>query len=247
MRTVILHYHLFKNAGTSLDATFKENFAEGEWLTKEFSSQPEKNKKEVAEWIVNNPNAKCFSSHTAMLHVAQIENVKVLPVIFVRHPIDRIASVYNFEKNQVAESFGAVLARNTNMAGYIETRLSLRQDRQCRNFHIDRFAAMISRDKGTELERALIAIQELPFVGIVERFDNSLQRLENWLRGEGFQEIELNAWRKNVSRDTNKTLQMKLSEIEAKTGKKIFQCLQDENREDMVLYHKVIESALSVP
>ena len=196
---------------------------------------------EVAEWIVNNPNAKCFSSHTALLHVAQIENVKVLPVVFVRHPIDRIASVYNFEKKQVAESFGAVLARNTDLAGYIETRLSLRHDRQCRDFHTDRFAAMIAKEKGTELERALIAIQELPFIGIVERFENSLQRLESWLREEGFPEVVLKTLHKNVSRDTSKTLQMKLNEIEAKVGKKIFQKLQDENQGDMALYNKVIE------
>ena len=48
MKTVILHYHLFKNAGTSLDAAFKENFSEesGEWVTKEFPAQPSQNSAE---------------------------------------------------------------------------------------------------------------------------------------------------------------------------------------------------------
>jgi hypothetical protein len=36
-RNVILHFHLFKNAGTSLDALLKENFPT-QWLTKEFES-----------------------------------------------------------------------------------------------------------------------------------------------------------------------------------------------------------------
>lgn len=242
MRTVILHYHLFKNAGTSLDATFKANFAEGEWLTKEFSPQPEKNKMEVTEWIVNNPNAKCFSSHTAILQVMQIENVKVLPVIFVRHPIDRIASVYNFEKRQTSDSFGAVLAKNTDMAGYIETRLSLKHDRQCRNFHTDRFATMISKDFGTELDRALQVLQVLPFVGIVEEFNNSLQQLETWLREEGFSEINLKPLHKNVSRDQSKSLHIKLIEIEKQIGATIFQKLQKENQADLALYEKLSNS-----
>ena len=37
MTKAIFHYHLFKNAGTSLDASLKENFEAGtEWLTEEF-------------------------------------------------------------------------------------------------------------------------------------------------------------------------------------------------------------------
>ena len=36
-RTIILHYHLFKNAGTSIDAILKDNFDE-KWVTREFES-----------------------------------------------------------------------------------------------------------------------------------------------------------------------------------------------------------------
>jgi len=34
-RTILIHYHLFKNAGTSLDAVLKENFGD-KWITREF-------------------------------------------------------------------------------------------------------------------------------------------------------------------------------------------------------------------
>jgi hypothetical protein len=69
MSTVILHYHLFKNAGTSLDVAFKDNFSEeqGEWVTREFPAQLNENREKVKQWIIDNPQARCFSSHTAIL------------------------------------------------------------------------------------------------------------------------------------------------------------------------------------
>ena len=36
MRKLVLHYHFFKNAGTSLDTAFKRALKDGEWVTREF-------------------------------------------------------------------------------------------------------------------------------------------------------------------------------------------------------------------
>ena len=88
MTKAIFHYHLFKNAGTSLDASLKENFEAGtEWLTEEFPANPAKNRELVKQWVENNKEAKCFSSHTALLPVPKVQGLELLPVIFIRHPI----------------------------------------------------------------------------------------------------------------------------------------------------------------
>lgn len=238
MRKVILHYHLFKNAGTSLDAAFKENFSEekGEWVTKEFSGQPRKNRQELNEWIIKNSQAKCFSSHTAIFPVPEIEGIKIIPIIFIRHPIDRIASAYSFEKKQGGDGFGPVLARNTTLAGYIETRLALTHDRQCRNFHAHRLAAMFDERHGDEATRAKMAIEKLPFVGLVERYSDSLGRLKVILDNEGFEGIKLNAVEKNVSRGVKKKLDEKLTEIKNEVGEVVFDQLVESNGVDMNLY-----------
>jgi hypothetical protein len=120
--------------------------------------------------------SKFFSSHTAILPIPIIKEVKVIPVIFMRHPIDRMASAYSFESKQGGDGFGPVLARNTNLAGYIETRLALGHDQQCRDFHAHRFAAMLGEKQGDEATRAKMAVKQLPFVGLVE---NSLNHLNN--------------------------------------------------------------------
>ena len=241
MRKVILHYHLFKNAGTSLDAALKENFSEekGEWVTKEFPGQPAKNREELKQWIIDNPQAKCFSSHTAIFPVPEIEDVKIIPVIFYRNPIDRMASAYSFEKKQGGNGFGPVLARNTGLGGYIETRLSLGYDRQCRDFHAHRLATMFGEKQGDEATRAKMAIEALPFVGLVEKYSESLERLETLLKAEGFEDIKLKPVEKNVSRGVKKTLDEKLAEINEQLGDRVFDMLIAANEIDLNIWENL--------
>lgn len=238
MRKVILHYHLFKNAGTSLDAALKDNFdvTTAEWVTTEFPSQPQENREAVKQWIINNPQAKCFSSHTAILPPPQIEGVKVIPVIFYRHPIDRMASAYSFERKQGGDGFGPTLARNTTLAGYIETRLSIGADRQCRDFHAHRLATMFGHKQGNEAERAQMAVDQLPFVGIVEKYAESLASLEALLEKEGFEGIKLKTVEKNVSRGVSKSLEDKLDEIKQQFEECSFAKLVEANKVDLSLY-----------
>ena len=236
MRKIILHYHFFKNAGTSLDTTFKENFKDDEWVTAEFPAQPIKNREQVVKWILNNPQAKCFSSHTAILPPPQLEGIKVLPVIFLRHPIDRIASAYAFEAKQEGSSFGAVLARNTTMLGYIEARLALLHDRQCRNFQMHRLATMFDEKQGDEFTRAKKAIETLPFIGVVEEFSQSLGRLEVMLKKEGFKDIKIRGIEKNVSRSLKLSLNEKNEEVKNKIGEETYLHLLKANEEDKILY-----------
>ena len=239
MRTVILHYHLFKNAGTSLDAAFKECVKPEEWVTKEFPGQPNINREQVAQWILDNPQAKVFSSHTAHLPPPKLEGIKVLPVIFLRHPIDRIASAYAFETKQGGDSFGAVLARNTDLSGYIETRLALPHDRQCRNFHMQRLAMMFGEQQGDEFTRAKKALEDLPFIGTVEQFTDSMARLEQWLQDEGFEDMYLKPVEKNVSRDITMTLDNKLQSFKKQISKEVYDKLLQSNSQDLSIWSSI--------
>jgi hypothetical protein len=236
MRKVILHYHLFKNAGTSLDTAFKANFGQDKWATNEFPGNKNLNAKQLARWIESHPEINCFSSHSAFLPVPQLKDSLVLPVIFVRHPIDRIMSAYSFESKQISESFGAVLARNTTLGGYIETRLSMPHDTQCRNFQTNRFAMMYPDSEGSELSRATAALDAMPFCGIVETYPESLNRLTTWLKEEGFSEIELKLSAKNVSRSASLSIEEKLAKLKQDIGPELYEDLLKVNADDLVFY-----------
>ena len=177
MRTIILHYHLFKNAGTSLDRVLKDNFG-GAWATREFpaANRPDGNTPQVEAWIRENPDAIAFSSHTMMGPIPKIEGVRVVSVMLLRDPIERIKSAYRFERTQVAETLGAVLAKHTDLEGYVKVRLALPHDRQCRNFQTYRLASLVP-GPAPEIERARAALKQLSLAGLVSDFSGTLEKL----------------------------------------------------------------------
>ena len=181
-RTVILHYHLFKNAGTSLDKNLKDNFP-GQWVAREFPAGDCDHASMIAEWITETPDAVAFSTHTGIGPLPRIPDVRIISVMFLRDPLERIRSAYNFERNQDTNTLGAVLARTTDLAGYVRCRLALPGDRQCRNFQTQRLASF-APGQGTEYERALKGIAQLSFVGFVADFDGSMRKFSELLRSD---------------------------------------------------------------
>lgn len=235
-RQVILHYHLFKNAGTSVDEVLKANFGDA-WVTREFERRgnPNVHRREVAEWVRSHPKALAFSSHTLELPPPAFERIQVLPVIFVRHPIDRICSAYAFERRQGGDGFGAVLARHTSLAGYIEVRLSMPRDRQCRDFHLSRFATMFPEDSGSEAERAARAVEALPFVGVVEQFDTSMARLQALIAAQ-HPSFQLHSAFANASHERHETLDQRLARLRAEMGEHCWSLLMQHNAGDLALH-----------
>jgi hypothetical protein len=174
-RTIILHYHLFKNAGTSVDAILKRNFGD-RWVTREFPAMNGNNTALVEQWIRETPEAIAYSSHTMMGPIPQVDGVRVISFMLLRDPIERIKSAYRFERTQDADTWGARLAKEHDFEGYVRARLARPGDRQCRNFQTYRLASLVP-GAGTELERAKQALQELTVVGRVEAFDEAMARL----------------------------------------------------------------------
>jgi len=195
-RTVILHYHLFKNAGTSLDQILKQNFP-GRWVTREFPKKSGDNSALVADWIGSNPEAVAFSTHTARGPIPAILGTRIISVMFFRDPLERILSAYRFERRQEAETFGARLAKETDLKGYVQDRLARSGDRQCRNFQTESLAGLVPGD-GPELERAKRGLQMLSLAGLVEDFEGSVQRLAQILRPH-FPDFAATFQHKNIS------------------------------------------------
>jgi hypothetical protein len=180
-RTVILHYHLFKNAGTSFDGILQKNFP-GQWTAAEFPGGD--NSMQVAAWIARNPGMVAFSSHTATGPVPVVPGVRIISALFLRDPVARIRSAYLFERRQNAgdaANLGARLASETDFDGYVRGRLGIAGDRQCRDFHVVRLAQFVRRI-APELQRATEALQRLSFVGEVERFGHSMDRFAALVR-----------------------------------------------------------------
>lgn len=227
MRTIILHYHLFKNAGTSVDHLLKESFGPN-WLTQEFPAADNNNTALVEKWIADTPDAVAYSSHTMLGPLPRVPGVQVVPILLLRDPIARIRSAYRFERNQEADTWGAKLAKEHNFEGYVRARLERSGDRQCRNFQTSRLASLVPGE-APELDRAIRAVSLIHtqgILGIVHHFDNFLDTLKTRLSGL-FQASPQNPVHANVSR------KIPLEEHDA-----LSKILRDSNRDDLKLMER---------
>lgn len=242
-RVVLFHFHLFKNAGTSVEKILKKNFGD-KYCAKEFRYHPyKKNVSEVIDWIKKEGDKIAFSSHTARLFKfteLEKEGIKLIPIIFVRHPLIRIYSAYKFEreKQKNIQAFAPVLARNTTLKGYIEVRWFLPNDYQTRNFHIHRFSDMFYEEEGDDFSKAIKTLEHLPFVGLVEEFKESLIRLENLVK-EYYPDFKAEEVRENVQIDPEVPIDERLKNIEKILDQKFYEKFKEENKEDISFWEKI--------
>tara|TARA_R110002111_G_scaffold58828_3_gene99363 strand:+ start:65 stop:373 length:309 start_codon:yes stop_codon:yes gene_type:complete len=98
---------------------------------------------------------------------------------------------------------------------------------------------MYPADQGSVVERANRAVENLPFVGVVSRFEQSLRELESALRAFGFPDIALQVTQKNVSRKIDQTMDEKLEEIRSKMSPVVYESLIEANREDLAFFDSI--------
>jgi hypothetical protein len=249
-RRVILHYHLFKNAGSSIDHLLAANFG-GRWATVE-GTQPWSilGADALADFVRQRPRLMAVSSHTARLPLPQLLNTIFYPIIFLRHPIDRVSSIYHFERKQAGHYFSAATAQKHDFAGYVERMLDNPENEGVvlRNFHI----ACLSRGganltdlrqvkvNSLRLTEACDLLSNLPVFGLVEHFDQSIQRLGKWLQVP-FPGINLFPAHINAQQNRESFVDKRLAEIERALGSALFQKLLDANEYDLQLYRYACE------
>jgi len=112
MRKVLVHYHLFKNAGSSIDSCLSNSYGDA-W----HSFDPDANTgvytaSQLQKIIENHPKITAFSSHCLVPPLLS-GAIKVCPIIVLREPISRILSAYAFEwqkQNGLVEQFDRSVA-----------------------------------------------------------------------------------------------------------------------------------------
>ena len=245
VKTIIAHYHLFKNAGTSVDTILKQNFGSA-WQEVEFKKIPQKfNYRLLEGWLGRHREISAFSSHTAMFPLPSLVNTTFIPIVFLRHPIDRLWSVYKFErKHKKVLNHSIEIAQKYDFAGYLNYHLERRGDRSCRNFQTYRFSFLDNGSSLSELERALKGLNSLPIVGIVEEFDRSMQYYAEAI-AKHYPSFQAKSVRRNTTSDRNLTLAEKLDLIKTSLDTTTYQRLLDANQDDLILHETAWKKLLS--
>ena len=134
MRYVIAHGHIFKNAGTSFDSALRGAFGEGFLDHRDDAAMRNGGAAHLRELLERNPTLKAISSHHLCSPLPQESDICYLPVYFLRDPIERVVSVYNFERKQPISTLGSKMAKEMNLIDYVRWRLEPGVPPTIRNF-----------------------------------------------------------------------------------------------------------------
>lgn len=236
---LLVHFHIFKNAGTSVDAMLKANFGEA-WLEREFTETTHPLRQESFRKVLEeHSELKAFSSHTASLPAPAVAGRAIIPIVFVRHPLLRIASAYAFERKQDAQTRGAILAKSTDLRGYVTALLDDPKLRHARNFQTARFALGTPGKPAHERQRALETLARLPFVGLVEAYDESIQRLGEIVQ-RVMPEFRVISTHTNATAPADdKTIDQRLAALRLQLSPEHYDRLCAENVTDLELFDRV--------
>ncbi len=243
MRLVVIHYHIFKNAGSTIDSMLQNSFGES-WAT--FDGESPTNKvspEQMADFIVRNPEIRAVSSHQAGLPLPAISNVQVFPVVFFRHPLDRARSVYDFErkqgKNEGPVSKGAEHAMKLSFADYLRWRFDSSKNGVVHNhqtawlLHETRYLNHVITEK--DFDKACVQLESLNFFGLVEEFQRSISLLADSLMQQGVK-FHLTDQVANSTSGRHESLAQRLAALRENVGEKMWGELQERNRWDCLLH-----------
>ncbi|MFT5484733.1 MAG: hypothetical protein ACI9GW_003401 [Halieaceae bacterium] len=240
VRHIITHGHIFKNAGTTLDWSLARNFGAGFLDHRDDAAMRADGPAHLAQIVQDQPELQAISSHHMVYPLPAIRGVSFVPVYLLRHPIERIASVYTFERQQDADTPGAEMAKKTSFVEYVKWRMRADVPRTIRDYQCFNLAGCKRGGGGmlprTILLEALEQVDRNPCIGVVDRYDESMVALEVVLAESGFADIDLAYLHQNATR---KVHGVSLGKRVQRVGKDLGELLAeviDANSYDLALY-----------
>ena len=235
LRPVILHCHLFKNAGSTLDWSLHKQFG-STFVDHRDGDSMRLGADFLGPYIESHAMLAAISSHDVRFPLPDSKSFELLPVIALRHPIDRARSVYDFERRQEANTPGAIKAKELSFADYIRWRMLPDVKSTIRNFHCAFCTSNFDSEIGEQGYLDSVALlTKTPLMVIVERYDESMLLLEQQLQ-QHFPAIDLSYVRQNATPDREDDLEQRIKNVFDQLGPELTVEFREKNHWDMKLY-----------
>lgn len=241
-RPVIVHFHIFKNAGTTVDWILSRNFGDKAVMFDNKNVNNIFTTHELSNKITEYPDAKSFSSHQLRYHLPHDQDCTFFPILFIRHPIDRSFSIYSFAKRDNREELYFRKARNSTLRDFVKFNLEVKEYQDMKNFQTIWLAHNFGKNEANTqaLLRALTNLQSCPILGLVDKTDESLVVAEETLKPH-FPGIDMSYISQNVSRERESSLTNRLRAGRLEIGEDLWADLVEANVYDFVLYSYAVE------
>ena len=123
VRTVICHYHIFKNSGTSFDAILRHSFGDRHLSFDGPFPFFTIDQEQLDRIIARKTGAVAFSSHQILLPAPVSPAYRVRSVVFLRDPVLRTASIWRFKRQSADGTRTGDLAARHSFADWVAASL----------------------------------------------------------------------------------------------------------------------------
>ncbi|WP_026793724.1 MULTISPECIES: sulfotransferase family 2 domain-containing protein [Planktothrix] len=242
-RTILVHHHIFKNAGTSFNHALQHYFGSS-FLEYDLPNSQVVTPQDLDLFILTHPQALAISSHHASLPTPQGENYQTISSILLRKPLARIRSIYQFEQQQNAQTEGAIKAKELDFKDYVLWRLEFTPVMFCnyQTYYCSRTQNSDQMPMEDSLQLAIENLKNCFIVGTVERYSDTL-KVAQFKLSSFYPDIDLKY------SYLNRSTEMPLSDKEIKAnlsqdlGDEIVEKIDEMNKFDQKLY-KISENIL---
>jgi len=249
-RAVICHYHIFKNSGTTFDSLLMQNYGnrhisfDGPFPY--FVIQQD----QLERIIINNPSVIALSSHQIRLPAPSSLDFVVLPVIFVRHPLLRSRSVYQYLRTTNDGTLASKSTKDLSFDQWINH--ALRTPKiigQISNAQVGILSGVYQRNRQTrktptgmefDIDQAIRNIDSVRLLGRTDSFDEDVQRFPAILAQYGIEFKYKKIKPKNVtSSDIHRSIDDRLEQLRLSLSNENYNRLVQANSQDIYLLEHV--------
>lgn len=223
MRLVILHYHILKNAGTTLENILDRNFGERFARLDTEHRDGRIEQAAIVDYLERHPRVEAISSHQIHYPVPQAPGYLFFDWCFLRDPIDRLRSTYDYFRQRPSEGDPLSDAANSlEFAAYIR-RLLERFPEQVDSPQTN-LLANGAADRETvpeDLPRAIQRMRETVFLGVVDLYQSSIAAGRHRLRGV-FPWLDFTEPPANVSRGSGESVALRRKQFRDAVGRTVY-------------------------
>lgn len=237
-RHILLHYHIFKNAGTTIYFILRSNF--GKRVASLDSNRFNRALSDDAllEFLQKHPKIEAVTSHHLFPPKPQHEEFVFHDILFLRHPLARLSSMYDFyRRTDVTEDPLTKEARRRTTADFMRLLMD-KYPHHVNNAQVMYLSARERNAAEPELKTAVRIALQSTALGLAEQFDVSAVTAEESL-SPVFKGIRFAYIARNVSSSGPRELQVHLSHFQDACGDQIYEQLLKLNLLDIALLEEV--------
>jgi hypothetical protein len=237
-RHVLLHFHMFKNGGSTIETILEREFSSRFATVHGSQATSVLDGHDIAAFLGARPNIAALSSHHVRYPLPSIRRTVLFDCCFLRHPLDRLQSVYTFLRASGSESEDPILVL-ARSAGPREFMIRLLEEfphlvGNAQTLLLANGGAFTRPMDETDLAHAKETLRRMALPGLVGIFDESLVAAEHFL-GPPFPELRLHYVAQNVNRPLHRNFEHRLEELRVIWGADVYQELVRLNRLDLEL------------